>query len=108
MKYAEYNLDLKINASRITTIRIGDHYKLKHGSYMNDRLILELVQALDGGTFKSDSNFNGIAYYAADINHVSTLNQKRCYRLIWLFEGDALEILGIVNAYRRKKKRKGI
>ena len=71
---------------------------------MNDDLIIELARCLDGGTFPADSSTSGIDYYAADIEYGNPL---KIYRLIWLFEGDKLEILGDVNAYRRKKITKG-
>lgn len=72
---------------------------------MNDELILRLVTALDGGQFPVDSNNNGIDYYAVDVQLEET---GKIYRLIWLFEGDFLEILGVVNAYRRKTRKKGL
>jgi len=30
----------------------------------------------------------------------------KIYRLIWLFEGDFLEVIGVINAYRIRKKKK--
>jgi len=68
---------------------------------MSDELILELAMCLDGKTFPKDSSTDGIDYYAADIEHG---NPPKNYRLIWLFEGGRLEVLGIINAYRRKRK----
>jgi len=69
---------------------------------MNDDLILKLVLALDGRTFSLDSTTDGIEYYVADVQLDST---AKIYRIIWLFEGEKLEILGVINAYRRTKKK---
>jgi len=70
---------------------------------MNDELIIDLARMLNGRSFSKDSSNDGIDYYAADIE----IGQpSKIYRLIWLFEGDQLEVLGVVNAYRRKKLQK--
>ena len=100
-KPTRHTVDLTINGNHVTTVLIGRHYLLKHGSYMNDALVLDLVAALDGQTFPVDSTSDGIKYYIADIESTSG---RRTYRVIWLFEGDKLEILGVINAYRRQKK----
>lgn len=70
---------------------------------MNDRLILDLVITLNGRNFLPDSSTDGVEYFVADIQLES--NQKT-YRIIWLFEGENLEVLGVINAYRRKRKEK--
>jgi hypothetical protein len=44
-----------------------------------------------------------IFQYAADILLEET---DKIYRLIWLFEGKFLEVLGVVNAYRRQTRKK--
>jgi len=95
-----------INECRVTHVVIGRHYREKHASYMTDELVLELVESLDGKNFKPDSTSGGIEYYAADVE-ISVENKKnKLYRIVWLFEGNFLEIIGIINAYRVKKKRK--
>ena len=43
MKFLGYKQSLKLNGHQITTVRIGQHYAAKHGAYMTDELILELV-----------------------------------------------------------------
>lgn len=101
-KPAQYKVDLVINGNHITTVLIGRHYLLKHSSYINDSIILELVAALDGHEFSKDSTTDGIDYYVAD---VETDLGAKIYRLIWLFEGEKLEVLGVINAYRRAKKK---
>lgn len=94
-------VSLTINGNHIATVLIGRHYLLKHSASMNDELILELLSALDGQRFPVDSTTDGIDYYVAD---VEVAPDEKVYRLIWLFEGEKLEIIGVVNAYRRKKK----
>lgn len=103
-KPKKYNFKATINSHKITQILIGRHYLIKHSSYMNDDLIIELAGYLDGKTFSADSMTNGIEYFVADIEYGPS---KKTYRLIWLFDGENLEILGIVNAYRRRKSQKG-
>ena len=100
---SQYKLQLVVNGHKIRTILIGRHYVEKHGSYMSDELILALVSTLDGGDFPPDSTTSGLEYFAADVEWGEP---SKLYRLIWIFEGDQLEILGIVNAYRRKIKKK--
>jgi hypothetical protein len=98
-----YELNLKVNNIEIHTILIGRHYLEKHESYMNDELNLNLVASLDGGVFPMDSITDGTEYFTADVEWGSP---AKIYRIIWLFEGDWLEILGVVNAYRRVSKKK--
>ena len=66
-------------------------------------MILRLVKTLDGGKYPIDSTTNDVDYYAADVLLEET---GKAYRLIWLFEGKFLEILGVVNTYRRKVRKK--
>lgn len=98
-----YDFRLTVNGHIISSVLIGRHYVEKHGSYLNDELILNLVSALDGGNFPADSITDGTEYFAADVEWGEP---PKIYRLIWIFEGDLLEILGVVNAYRRKSKKK--
>jgi hypothetical protein len=104
--FSEYRLAITVNGNNIKKVRIGKHYELKHGHYLDDQLILDLVQSLDGEQFKIDSITNGIEYYAADVMHFAANTSKKIFRLIWLFEGDAIDVLGVVNAYRRKNSKK--
>jgi hypothetical protein len=99
-----YPFNAVINGNMISEILIGRHYLEKHSGYMNDELIIELANCLDGRMFPLDSVTNGIEYFVADVEHGIP---PKVYRLIWLFEGNTLEVLGIVNAYRRKKITKG-
>ncbi len=106
MKPKEYSLSLTVNGRNIRKVLIGRHYELKHGHYMTDELILELVMALDGERFAVDSTSDQIEYFAADVIHSESSKDKKIYRIIWLFEGDEMEILGVLNAYRRRKRKK--
>ncbi len=102
-KSTERSLEITVNGNRITTVLIGQHYLIKHRSYMSDALILEIVSALNGYTFLVDSTTEGIEYYVADVELAPT---NKIYRIIWLFEGVKLEVLGVINAYRRSKKKR--
>jgi hypothetical protein len=97
-----FQLELSVNGHKIRTVLIGRHYLKKHGNYMTDELILDLVSSLDGGIFPADSITDGTEYFVAD---VESGDSSKIYRLVWIFEGSQLEILGVVNAYRRKSKR---
>ncbi len=94
---------ITVNGHGINSVLIGCHYQINHGSYMNDELILQLVAELDGGDFPVDSTTASIDYYVADIQLAEA---DKTYRLIWLFEGKKLEILGVINAYRKTKRKK--
>jgi hypothetical protein len=100
---ATYRLSVVINGHRIEKVKIGRHYQIKHGHYMNDVLILGLVTALDGGSFPVDSTADSIEYYAADVEFGLPV---KIYRIIWLFEGKQMKISGVINAYRRKRGEK--
>lgn len=97
----QYTIRVSVNGHKVRSVLIGQHYRLKHSAYMNDELILQLVIALDGGNFPVDSTTDGIEYFAAD---VEIGDPAKVYRIIWLFESDFLEVLGVINAYRKKKK----
>ncbi len=105
MKTKKYLLSLTVNGCAIKKVLIGRHYELKHGHYMNDALILELVMALDGEHFPVDSSSDGVRYHVADVIHTNESQSKKIYRVIWLIEGEEMEILGVINAYRRRKQR---
>lgn len=103
MKPIRYKFKVTVNNHSITEVLIGRHYLEKHSSYMNDEIILLLVAALDGHDFPVDSITNEVEYFVADIE----LDEAgKVYRIIWLFEGERMEILGVVNAYRRKRNKK--
>lgn len=97
MQRREYSIQLKVNDRKIKKLIIDPHYETKHKASINDELILELVELLDGGTFPVQSREGNFEYFVTD-NLV--LNDKK-YKLIWLLEDNKIYI-GAVNAYRRK------
>ena len=101
-KPLSYSFNAVINNHNVSTVLIGRHYLIKHSKDMNDDLILQIISALDGLTFPVDSTTNGIDYFVADVEFGVP---EKIYRIIWLFEGDKMEILGVVNAYRRKRSK---
>jgi len=101
----ELSAPLTVNGHKVTHVVIGKHYREKHAAHMTDELVLDLVQALDGKNFVSDSTSKGIEYYAADIEASFATKKIKLYRLVWLFEGTFLEVIGVINAYRIKKRR---
>jgi hypothetical protein len=98
MNRTEYRIRLTINGRRIAKVIIDPHYKLKHSGSISDKVILELVQLLSGGSFDPEAEVAGFQYFVSD-NLI--LGQKQ-FRLIWLLEKDELYI-GVVNACRRRK-----
>jgi hypothetical protein len=56
-------------------------------------------------TVAPDSITAGIEYFVSDIQ-LKAEKKIRTYRLVWLFEGELLEIVGVVNAFRARKKQK--
>ncbi len=95
-----------VNGLLIENIIIGDHYREKHLDSINDRLIVSLVLSLSGGFFDADSSTRGIDYFATDIELSSFFGKPKIYRLVWLIEGECLDIIGVINAYRTNSRRK--
>ncbi len=106
MKINDYKKELTVNGHQIKKVRISQYYRTKHGKSINDELILELIVALDGEYFAPDSTTSGVEYYAADVIHDGSDRRRRVYRIVWIFEGDLFEIIGVVNTYRRKSRKK--
>ncbi len=96
---------ITVNNHKVTHVIIGRHYLEKHSRYMNDGIILNLVMALDQKLFTPDSITSNIEYFVSDIQ-LKSEEKNRTYRLVWIFEGDYLEIVGVINAFRIKKKKK--
>ncbi len=88
-----------MNGIKIVQVVIDMHYQEKHSDHMNDRLILKLVKELDGRRELPEARTDNYSYFATLIE----LDEKQ-YRLIWLLEDDAI-FIGVVNAYRDKRRR---
>jgi hypothetical protein len=99
-KQQRYDIDpITVNGIRIAHVVIDRHYQENHSDHMNDDLILKLVKELDGRTEVPETKTDNYSYYATLIE----VDEKQ-YRLIWLLEDDAIYI-GVVNAYRDKRRR---
>lgn len=97
MDRREYKAKLLINGVHIKKVIIDPHYEEKHSESINDKVILELVQMLDGKTFEPDAVRPPYTYYVTD--RMSLRGKK--YKLIWLLEEQQIYV-GVINAYRRK------
>jgi hypothetical protein len=88
---------LRINGRPYRRIEICRHYEEKHGDYLNDDLILELVDRLDGIYFDADSKKKMgrkiLTYFAADVDH-----EESTYRLVWRVIHGRFKLL-VVNCY---------
>ena len=75
---------------------IDPHYEDKHKESINDEIIIQLVETLDGKVFEADDEKYPYSYFVTDkIEHKGKL-----YKLIWLLEEHQIYI-GVINAYRR-------
>ena len=100
VKQSRYDIDpITVNGIRIVHVVIDMHYREKHSDHMNNDLILRLVKGLDGRRELPETRTDNYSYFATLIE----LDGKQ-FRLIWLLEDDAIYI-GIVNAYRDKRRR---
>lgn len=90
---------ITVNERKIVQVVIDPHYEEKHGEHMSDDLILKLVQELDGRLELPEEESGRYSYFATLIEY-----RNKQYRLIWLLEDHAIYI-GIVNAYRDKRRR---
>lgn len=94
----EYKVAITVNNRRVTSVVIDPHYELKHSSSINDKVILEIVELINGGSFPIAAIDEAFEYFVVDMLYL----KGRYYKLIWLLENDKFYI-GIINAYRRKK-----
>lgn len=95
MKRREYKVNIEFNDIRITKVIIDPHYEKKHSSSINDELILQLVQKIDGLVLFPESIKPPYSYFSDEIR----LNGK-LYKMIWLLEDHQIYI-GVINTYRR-------
>lgn len=90
---------MTINKRRITKVIIDSHYEDKHSESIDDKIILRLVEKLDGKLFEPEDRNGLYSYFVTD---KIELDQKP-YKLIWLTEENKMYV-GVVNAYRTKEK----
>lgn len=88
-----------VNGVEVSKVIIDDHYKEKHSDYMNDRLILKLVQELNGRKELPDDSDGKFSYFATLIEY-----KTKKYRLVWLLEDSAIYI-GVINAFRDRRRK---
>ena len=99
MSRRDYDIEpITINWMRISKVIIDSHYEEKHGSAIDDALILKLVNKLDGRLELPEALDESFSYFFTLLD----LDEKQ-YRLIWLLEKDAIYV-GVVNAYRGDRK----
>jgi len=95
VKRREYAIDIIFNEIAIRKVIIDTHFEKKHAESINDQIIIQLVNLLDGQMVAPKEEKPPFSYFGEELS----LNGKR-YRLIWLLEYDHIYI-GVVNAYRR-------
>jgi hypothetical protein len=89
---------ITVNGAKIVQVVIDSHYEKKHADSIDDALILELVNHLNGRRELPEAKKGRYSYFATLIE-----NAGKQYRLIWLIEDKAIYI-GVVNAYRDERK----
>lgn len=92
----EYAAKLTVNGVSIERVVIDLHYQEKHGESVNDGIILQLVDQLDGQFFRPDEVKDGFEYFKYDPAYL----QGKTYQLVWLRQKDCIYI-GVVNCFRR-------
>lgn len=92
-----YSKKLRINGRPYRQVEICRHYEEKHSDYLNDDLILVLVDQLDGIYLDADAKKKGggktLTYFAADVDHEGSM-----YRLVWRVTLGRFRLL-VVNCY---------
>ena len=94
----DYRLSVFVNELWFDRVTIDPHYEEKHKDVINDKIILELVKMLDGGSyFPQAVDGNGFEYFVNDPWEYKGL----IYRLVWLIPSSK-SFIGVRNAFRRK------
>lgn len=96
MNRREYQISIIVNEIQIDRVIIDPHYEEKHVESINDKIILDLVQMLDGKIFEPDDEKTPYCYFVTDKIEL----EGKFYKLIWLLEDHEIYI-GVINAYRR-------
>lgn len=97
MKRRSYNVDITVNGYAIKRVIVDPHYELKHSSSIDDKIIIQLVEKLDGGEFRPIDSEGQYLYF---VNDKMPLNGK-LYKLVWLLDKEEI-FIGVINAHRRK------
>ncbi len=97
MKRRSYNVNITVNGYAIKRVVIDPHYELKHSETINDKVIIQLVERLDGGEFRAIERDDEHLYF---VNDKMQLHGK-LYKLVWLLDENEI-FIGVINAYRRK------
>ena len=96
-RHKRYAKRLRINGLQYKEIEICRHYEEKHGSYIHDDLILEVVHSLDGTYLEADAQKkvgnSVLSYFAADVDY-----EEQVYRLVWRVVRGRIKLL-VVNCY---------
>lgn len=94
-KRPSYPAKLYVNGREINEIIIDSHYQEKHPD-VNDLLILELVQKLDGKEWDPSETKDEWDFFMLDkIPH-----KGKFYRLVWCMKDSCL-FIGVINCFRR-------
>ena len=96
-----YQCNYVINNHQIKRLIVSNHYKKKHSKYISDELIIKLIEKyLDGESFY-DGKKQGIwEYFVLE----PLPYQSKRYKLVWLFNENMPDFLGIVNCCYSNKK----
>jgi len=65
-KRREYKFHITVNGLKIETVIIDPHYEEKHSSVISDKLILKLVQTLDGEYYDFIDEKSPFKYFVKD------------------------------------------
>ncbi len=96
----EYHHRLKINGRQLHRVIIDQHYQLKHGNDITDKLILELIDELNDQTFPIQSRRGEFEYFAVE----PVYRSRSPYRLV-LVLCVTDDYLGVINAFRVKRRK---
>ena len=62
----EYDIEITINKRNITKVIIDSHYEDKHSESIDDRIILRLVEKLDGKLFEPEDIKGPYSYFVSE------------------------------------------
>ncbi len=94
MSRNEYTKSLIINGRSISTVIIDQHYKISHPE-IDDELILNLIQVVDGASLEPEATKEEFEYFKIDPLYYL----DKPYRLIFLLCLSD-DYLGVINAFR--------